>query len=320
MSAFSWWIVAEPHADGFSTATYELASEAARHGGDVSVITWGEASDEAVRTAGRFGAQAVLLLDVPTNVVPGAPVATALAALCETRRPDIVLFSSSYDGRDIAGRLSARLDRPVLTNVTAIATDDGVVTEHQIFGGTKIARARVTTDGVALVVVRPKSFAAEEHARSATLERVEAVTSTVAPVMITSSHVDERTGPALADADVVVAGGRGLGSADAFAAVTELAALLGGAPAASRAIVDAGWVPYAYQVGQTGQTVKPTLYVACGISGATQHLVGMKGAQYIVAINKDATAPIFNVADFGIVGDVNTLLPALNALLRARTT
>jgi electron transfer flavoprotein alpha subunit len=211
------------------------------------------------------------------------------------------------------------LDRPVLTNVTAIATDDGVVTEHQIFGGTKIARARVTTDGVALVVVRPKSFAAEEHASSAMLERVEAVTSTVAPVMIISSHVDERTGPALADADVVVAGGRGLGSADAFAAVTELAALLGGAPAASRAIVDAGWVPYAYQVGQTGQTVKPMLYVACGISGATQHLVGMKGAQYIVAINKDATAAIFNVADFGIVGDVNTVLPALNALLRART-
>jgi len=319
MSALSWWIVAEPSADGFSAGTYELVSEAARQGGDVTVVTWGETSDETVGTAGRFGAQSVLQLEVPTDVVPGAPVAAALAALCEARHPNVVLFSSSYDGRDIAGRLSARLDRPVLTNVTAIASDDGVVTEHQIFGGTKIARARVTTDGVALVVVRPKSFVAEEYPRTATLERVAAVSSTVAPVVITSSHVDERTGPALADADVVVAGGRGLGSAEAFAAVAELASQLGGAPAASRAIVDAGWVPYAYQVGQTGQTVKPTLYVACGISGATQHLVGMKGAHYIVAINKDATAPIFSVADFGIVGDVNRVLPALNALLRART-
>jgi len=319
MSALTWWIVAEPSGHGLRGSAKELLSEAVRHGGAVSVVTWGEVSPEVIADAEQFGAEVVLQLDVPTTVVPGAPVAAALAALCEARRPDVILFSSSYDGRDIAGRLSARLNRPVLTNVTALTTDNGVVTQHQIFGGTTLVNARLTTEGVSLVVVRPKSFVAQEQPRTASLEQVDAVASSVTPVVITQSHVDERTGPALADAEVVVAGGRGLGSPEAFAAVETVATLLGGAPAASRAIVDAGWVPYAYQVGQTGQTVKPTVYIACGISGATQHLVGMKGAQYIVAINKDASAPIFSVADFGIVGDVNAVLPALTALLRART-
>jgi electron transfer flavoprotein alpha subunit len=319
MSALTWWIIAEPNASGMTNATKELISEAVRQGGDVSVVTWGDTSVELVDGAGRYGARAVLQLDVSTGFVPGAPVAAAVAALCAARSPDVILLPSSYDGRDIAGHLSARLDRPVLTNVTALSVDDDVVTQHQIFGGTKIASARITSDGVALIVVRPKSFTAVEKPRDVTLERIDAAPSPVTPVVITESHLDERTGPALGDADVVVAGGRGLGGVEAFANVATLATLLGGAPAASRAIVDAGWVPYAYQVGQTGQTVKPTLYVACGISGATQHLVGMKGAQYIVAINKDAAAPIFSVADFGIVGDVNTVLPALNALVRSRT-
>jgi electron transfer flavoprotein alpha subunit len=245
-------------------------------------------------------------------------VAIGIATLLANRDIPAVLIPGSYDGRDIAGRLSARICRPVLTNVTGIREDDGVVTAHPLFGGVQIAEARATTPGVAIVVVRPKSFVAQEREAGPATVIAATTTTDTCVATIVASHREERTGPALEEAAVVVSGGRGLGSAEAFAAVTEVATLLGGAAGASRAIVDAGWVPYAYQVGQTGKTVKPTLYMACGISGATQHVVGMKGAQYIVAINKDPDAPIFSIADLGIVGDVNVVLPALAAALRAR--
>jgi len=170
------------------------------------------------------------------------------------------------------------------------------------------------------VVIRAKSYAAEPAGGAAAT-----VTSIAAgdlgatnAAKIVSSHVEERTGPKLEEAPVVVSGGRGLGEASAYSLVEELAKLLNGAAGASRAIVDAGWVPYSHQVGQTGKTVKPTVYIAAGISGATQHMVGMKGSKNIVAINKDADAPIFQIADFGIVGDVHKVLPALIEKLKSR--
>ena len=235
--------------------------------------------------------------------------------------PDAILFPATYDGRDIAGRLSVKLDRPVLTNVVGLTAADGrLVTEHAIFGGSQIVSARFTGEGPGIFVVRAKSFAAEPSGGSSA-----AVVAAPAPdtgatnaATIVARHVEERTGPKLDEADVVVSGGRGLGEKDHYALIEELASLLHGAAGASRAIVDAGWVPYSHQVGQTGKTVKPTVYLACGISGATQHLVGMKNSKNIVAINKDQDAPIFSVADLGIVGDVHKVLPKLIEAIKAR--
>jgi electron transfer flavoprotein alpha subunit len=234
--------------------------------------------------------------------------------------PDALLVPASYDGRDVAGRLSAKLDRPVLTNVVGLSENGGLSSEHTLFGGTVAATAHFTGEGPQIFVVRAKSFTAEPGGGGAA-----EVVSAPAPAAgatgtakVTARHVEERTGPKLDEAAVIVSGGRGLGSADKYEMIEELARLLHGAAGASRAIVDAGWVPYARQVGQTGKTVKPNLYVACGISGATQHMVGMKGSKNIVAINKDQDAPIFSVADLGIVGNVHDVLPALIEALKNR--
>lgn len=311
------WVLAEPTTKSVTTTSLELISEARRLGGDVTVVTWGE-SDVAAEV-GRYGATTLWHLGSFAGQLPAAPVAAALAGLLETHAVDVLLIPASYDGRDVAGRLSARLDRPVLTNVTGLHLDEGLTTEHPLFGGTMSARARVTSPGVALVVVRAKSFVSDDvGGPPAVTHEAPAVASAVGEATITRSEIAERSGPALEDAAIVVSGGRGLGQPSAYGLIEELAAVLKAAPGASRAIVDAGWVPYAYQVGQTGKTVKPNLYIACGISGATQHLVGMKGAAHIVAINTDKDAPIFSVADFGVVGDASTILPQLIAALRAR--
>jgi len=255
--------------------------------------------------------------------LPGVPVAAAIAALIgQGERPDAILVPASYDGRDVAGRLSAMLDRPVLTNITGLAEQGGgLLTEHQVFGGTKVVHARFTGEGPGIYVVRAKSFAAEPAGGGAA-EVVAAPAGDAGPTAaakIVERHVEQASGPKLDEAAVVVSGGRGLGAAENYALIEELARLLHGAAGASRAIVDAGWVPYSHQVGQTGKTVKPTLYVACGISGATQHLVGMKGSKNIIAVNKDQEAPIFSVADLGIVGDVHKVLPALIEALKSKT-
>jgi electron transfer flavoprotein alpha subunit len=255
------------------------------------------------------------------GALPGVPVASAMQALIEGgNAPDAILIPASYDGRDVAGRLSAKLDRPVLTNVTGLVAGDSLSSQHPLFGGSHIVTARFTGSGPAIFVIRAKSFAPESAGGGAAT-----VVAAAAPdggaangAKIIERHVEERSGPKLDEAAVVVSGGRGLGDAANYALIEELAKLLKGAAGASRAIVDAGWVPYSHQVGQTGKTVKPTVYVACGISGATQHLVGMKGSKNIIAINKDQEAPIFSVADLGIVGDVHKVLPALIEALKAK--
>jgi electron transfer flavoprotein alpha subunit len=321
MTLSALWVLAEPSTGSFSSTSLELLTEARALASHVSAITWGEGASFA-GVAGEYGATTLYDIGDLGGALPGVPVAHAIEALIAGNgAPDAILIPATYDGRDVAGRLSARLDRPVLTNVTGLLDEGGLVTEHPVFGGSQTVKAKFAGEGPGIIVVRAKSFAAEPSggAAAAVVAAPVGDTGSTGTAVIETSHVEERTGPKLEDATVVVSGGRGLGDASAYALIEELANLLHGAAGASRAIVDAGWVPYSHQVGQTGKTVKPLVYIACGISGATQHMVGMKGSKNIVAINKDADAPIFQIADLGIVGDVHKVLPALIDALKARS-
>jgi electron transfer flavoprotein alpha subunit len=316
------WVVTEVVDGAPTTTSLELVSQARTLADTVEAVVWGDGAS-AAGTLGDYGVTTVHDVGDLGGALPGAPVAAAIgAAVGAGGGPDAVLIPATYDGRDIAGRLSVKLDRPVLTNVVGLtAGDGGLVSQHAIFGGAEILTARFTAEGPGIFVIRAKSFAAEPSGGGAA-----AVVPAEAPdtgasnaARIVARHVEERTGPKLDEAEVVVSGGRGLGEKEQYALIEQLAGLLHGAAGASRAIVDAGWVPYSHQVGQTGKTVKPTVYMACGISGATQHMVGMKNSKNIVAINKDQDAPIFQVADLGIVGDVHKVIPKLIEALQARS-
>ena len=314
------WVVAEIVDGAPTTTSLELVSHARTLADAVEAVVW-DGGAAAAGTLGEFGATTVHDVGDLGGALPGAPVASAIAAaVAAGSGPDAVLLPASY-GRDVAGRLSVKLDRPVLTNVVGLTeTDGGLASQHAIFGGAEILTAKFTAEGPGIFVIRAKSFAAEASGGAAAT-----VVTATAPdpgasnaARIVARHVEERIGPKLDEADVVVSGGRGLGEKEQYVLIEQLAGLLHGAAGASRAIVDAGWVPYSHQVGQTGKTVKPTVYMACGISGATQHMVGMKNSKNIVAINKDQDAPIFQVADLGIVGDVHKVIPKLIEALQAR--
>jgi electron transfer flavoprotein alpha subunit len=312
------WVLVEEEAGSPSTIGLELLS-AGRQLGEVTAIYLGTGSDGAFATLGEHGATSVLHLDAG-NRLPAGPVAAALAARIADQAPDLVLFGQAYTDRDVAGRLAARLGVGVLSNAIAVRlANGGVETDHEILGGAQVATASMT-QGPFLVLIRPKSFPAEPiGGPMPQVEGVELPDSGRSEAAITGSHVEEREGPQLGEAAVVVSGGRGLGSPEAYELVERLGKHLGAATGATRAIVDAGWVPYAKQVGQTGKTVKPDVYIACGISGAMQHLVGMKDSKTIIAINKDPDAPIFSIADLGVVGDVHKVLPKLIEALASRS-
>ncbi|HET9731807.1 MAG TPA: electron transfer flavoprotein subunit alpha/FixB family protein [Acidimicrobiales bacterium] len=316
------WVVVDRTGDKVASVAFELLTKARQVAGTVEAITWGDASGIAEQV-GSYGATALHTVGDLGGGLPGPAVAAAIAAkVSGGSAPDAIFVAQSYNGRDIAGRLSARIDRPVLTNLVNLSdADGGLVSEHAIFGGTEILNARFAGDGPGIYVIRAKSFAPEQSGGGAAAVDTWEVPDlgAVGAARIVSTHVEETEGPKLDEAAVVVSGGRGLGDAGSYKLIEDLAKLLKGAPGASRAIVDAGWVPYSHQVGQTGKTVKPTVYIACGISGATQHMVGMKSAKNIIAINKDQEAPIFSIADLGIVGDVKKVLPKLIEALQSRS-
>ena len=246
---------------------------------------------------GEYGAETIHTVGDLDGALVGVPVSAAIAAAVDAGDgPEAILMATTYDGRDVSSRLSVKLDRTVITNVVDVEVDgDTLVGTEPIFGGATEIKTKFTGEGPYIVVVRPKSFAAEPSGGGeADVEDLEVPElGGSAGAVVVERHVEESDGPKLDEAATVVSGGRGLGEADKYAMVESLAKHLNGAAGASRAIVDAGWVPYSYQVGQTGKVVKPNVYIAAGISGATQHLVGMKGSKNIIAINKDPEAPIF---------------------------
>ena len=319
------WVLAEQRDGTPAGIVLELVTAARGFGSVVEAVTWGPGGAGAAAVLGRYGVTKLYNLGDIGESLPGPKVAAAIAAqLAAESRPDAILIGATHDGRDIAARLSARLDLPVLANVVGMDASGGRLTsEHSIFGGSRVVRAEFTGAVPGLFIVQAKSFAAEaaEAAEQRSLEIVEVEVPDTGPsdaARVVTRHEEEHSGPKLDEATVVVSGGRGLGSPGNYALITELAQLLNGAPGASRAVVDAGWAPYAFQVGQTGKTVKPVVYIACGISGATLHVVGMRAAQYIIAVNKDREAPIFAIADLGVVGDVTKVIPRLIEAIRAR--
>ena len=313
------WVYAEAADGKVSPLTLELLTKASSLGGTVEAVYGGADADAVAGALGAHGATKVHSTGDLDGSLPACrwPRPSPRPS-SDGNGPDLLMLGTTYDGRDIAARLSVALDKPVITNNIDLEVDgDAVVVTEPVFGGTKLVKTKFTAAGPHIALFRPKSFEpAESGGGAATVASLEVTDAGTAKV--TNHHVEEATGPKLDEADVVVSGGRGLGEAEKYEMIETLAKLLKAAPGASRAIVDAGWVPYSYQVGQTGKVVKPTVYIACGISGATQHLVGMKGSKNIIAINKDPEAPIFSVADLGIVGDVHKVLPKLIEALQAR--
>jgi electron transfer flavoprotein alpha subunit len=312
------WIFVEEFDGSVKAGALELATKA-RTFGEVHALYVGSGSDAGFAALGDHGVTHVHHLDVG-DTLPSGPAAAAFAELLDAGDAKGVLFGPGTTDRDVAGRLAARINRPVVSNVLDIAGDGAFSVRSEILGGTASVTTAFTASSPAIVVTRPKAFTASPNGGS-----VPTVSAVVAPdagradrATITQRHVEASEGPSLEAASVVVSGGRGLGGPENFALMDELAGLLGGAVGGTRAVVDAGWVPYSYQVGQTGKTVKPTVYIACGISGAMQHVVGMKGASTIIAINKDPDAPIFSIADLGVVGDVHKVVPQLIEALKSR--
>ncbi len=290
--------------------TFELLT-AARALGEPSAVVLGApgTADALAGKLGEFGAAKVYVAeseDIDGYVV--APKAEVLAQLVGSVQPVAVLVAASSEGKEIAGRLAVKLESGLLTDVTSVNADG--TAGQTIFAGGVLVTSKVRT-GTPILAIRPNSVNPEPAAGAATLETVEVTVSDAAKGAKVIDRVVEAKGsrPELAEASIVVSGGRGVGSADNFKVIEGLADSLGAAVGASRAATDSGFYPHQFQVGQTGKTVSPQLYVACGISGAIQHRAGMQTSKTIVAVNKDPEAPIFELADYGVVGDLFNVVP-----------
>jgi electron transfer flavoprotein alpha subunit len=306
-------VLAEHDGGEVKKVTAELLT-AARRLGEPSVVWAGGGAAAGRARLAEFGAAKVYVADSPDlKDYAVAPKAELLAQLVAGGSPAAVLVAGTTEGKEVAGRLAVKTGSGVLTDAVDVqAGPDGPVAEQPNFGGA-ITVHSVVTAGTPVIAVRPNSVAAEPAAGAAELETVAFAASDAARTARVVEHAAAEKGerPDLAEAEIVVSGGRGTGSADGFKVIEELADALGAAVGASRAVTDAGWYPHAFQVGQTGKTVSPQLYVAVGISGAIQHRAGMQTSKTIIAVNKDPEAPIFEIADYGVVGDLFKVVPQL---------
>lgn len=302
-------------ADGnVSKPSLELLTLARRVGEPVAVVFGPEGG--AASTLGQYGAARVLVADDPAiaEFLVG-PKVDVLAQLAASESPAAILLPAGLDNKEVAGRLAVRLDSGVITD--AVDVTEGAKTVQSVFAGNWTVAAEVTR-GIPVITVKANTVAPEEAPAAGAVEQVAVSISDASKgARIVASEEKQASGrPELQEAAIVVSGGRGTGGN--FEGVEALADVLGGAVGASRAAVDSGWYPHAYQVGQTGKTVSPQLYIASGISGAIQHRAGMQTSKAIVVVNKDPEAPIFEIADLGVVGDLHTVLPAVTEQVKAK--
>jgi electron transfer flavoprotein alpha subunit len=328
------WVYAEVRPDAVDPSALELATKARALGEEVAAVALGPGAAEAARALGEHGVATVFVDDDPVYAdYPGEPATHVLGELVRRHHPELVLFRSSYESRDVAGRLQALLGTTLVANVDDVLGVDRVRLTVALrlwpgragnlrggIGGPKTVEVTMTGPAPRLVLARPGSFAAEAIGGQA---KVVAVDVDVPPqrrrARRLQRHEEQGTGVRLEDAKVVVAGGRGLGDRSNLALLNELAVAIGNAAVGvTRPVVDSGWAPFAMQIGQTGTTVSPDVYIAVGISGAPQHTVGFGAARRVIAINKDRDAPIFQLADLGVVGDALKIVPAVIEELRTR--
>ncbi len=310
----------EHHGDELQKGSLGVLAKASQLGGDVAGVVIGSGVRALAEGAGKFGASTVYVAEDPKLESPlPQPRVDVLARLVRDEGFDNVLFAQSVLAADIAGALAARLDAGLNWDLVDVSADgDGLVGKRPALADS-VYVAVGWTSTPRLALFRSGTFDAAETGGSAEVRDTAVELEDFSTLAELVSHDQEESeGPSIEDAEVIVAGGRGLGEPEKFALVEELAKALGGAVGATRAVVDAGWYPYSTQVGQTGKTVSPKLYIAVGISGAIQHKVGMQGSNVIVAINKDPHAPIFEFSDLGVVGDLHDIVPKLTELVRAR--
>ncbi|MFF0256389.1 electron transfer flavoprotein subunit alpha/FixB family protein [Micromonospora zamorensis] len=304
---------------GVKKVTLEMLTLARELGTPSAVVLGGAGAAEALSgKLGEYGAEKIYAAE--GDEIDGylvAPKATVLAELVKRVQPAAVLLASAQEGKEIAARLAVKLDNGILTDVVGLDADGTAI--QVAFAGSTIVKSKVTK-GLPLVTVRPNSVTPSPAAATPAIEQLTVSVTDTDKLAKVVERVAEQKGsrPELTEAGVVVSGGRGVGNADNFKLVEELADLLGGAVGASRAAVDSGFYPHQFQVGQTGKTVSPQLYVALGISGAIQHRAGMQTSKTIVAVNKDGEAPIFELADFGVVGDLFKIVPQAAEEIRKR--